>query len=180
MLYKRFNAVPCTTVFCLDEDVAHDNKNMNGVLSQMFWLVFNGDGHAQRIQYKSALNGVQDFSKEFAHPVGLSFWAMYQGIICILHINILIAMMNNKFIKIWQNVDAEWKFSTSGLQACKKLSQAWNFALERTPQFAGAVLGPKSYYARRLQMVLLLCQDYEVHLLLMSFVFVFFYDFHLL
>ena len=144
----------------------------------MFWLVFNGDGHAQRIQYKSALNGVQDFSKEFAHPVSLSFWAMYQGIICILHINILIAMMNNKFIKIWQNVDAEWKFSTSGLQACKKLSQAWNFALERTPQFAGAVLGPKSYYARRLQIVLLLCQDYEVHLLLMSFVFVFFYDFH--
>ena len=49
LLYKRFNAVPCTTVFCLDGDVAHDNKNMNGVLSQMFWLVFNGDGHAKRI-----------------------------------------------------------------------------------------------------------------------------------
>ena len=84
LLYKPFNAVSRTTVYCLDEDVVHDNKHMNGVLSQMFWLVFNGDGHAQRIQHKSALNGVQEFSKEFAHPVGLSFWAMYQGIICIL------------------------------------------------------------------------------------------------
>ena len=130
LMYKPFHAFgQCTTEYCLEEKLVHDNETMNGVLSQMFWLVFNGDGFGHRIQHKSALgpNNTKEFSKEFSHPMGLSLWAMYQGIICILLINILIAMMNNKFMKIWQNVDAEWKFSKSRLQVCTKLSQTWNF-----------------------------------------------------
>ena len=56
-------------------------------------IVFDGDGSDQRIQHKSALNATEEFSKEFSHPMGLSLWAMYQGIVVILLLNILIAMM---------------------------------------------------------------------------------------
>ena len=83
------------------------------VLSQMFWLVFNGDGSSQRIQHRTAVDNTMEFSKEFSHPMGLSLWAMYQGIICILLINILIAMMNTTYENVWKNVDGEWKFSKS-------------------------------------------------------------------
>ena len=69
----------------------------------MFWIVFDGDGSDQRIQHKSALNATAEFSKEFSHPVGLSLWAMYQGIVVILLFNILIAMMINTYMTIWAN-----------------------------------------------------------------------------
>ena len=41
---------------------------------------------------------------------------MYQGVICILLINILIAMMNTTYNKVWENIDGEWKFSKSHFQ----------------------------------------------------------------
>ena len=82
----------------------------------MFWIVFDGDGSDQRIQHKSALNATAEFSKEFSHPVGLSLWAMYQGIVVILLLNILIAMMNNTYMRIWANVDTEWKFAKTHFQ----------------------------------------------------------------
>merc|ERR1712004_114033 len=52
-------------------------------MGKMFWIVFDGDGSDQRIQHNSALNATAEFSKEFSHPVGLSLWAMYQGIVVI-------------------------------------------------------------------------------------------------
>jgi len=114
LVYKPYHAFgKCTTEYCLEEKLVHDNETMQGVLSQMFWLVFNGDGSSQRIQHRTAVDNTMEFSKEFSHPMGLSLWAMYQGIICILLINILIAMMNTTYENVWKNVDGEWKFSKS-------------------------------------------------------------------
>ena len=104
----------CDTEYCAKLVV--DNQTMQGVLSKMFWIVYEGDGSDQRIQHKSALNATAEFSKEFSHPVGLSLWAMYQGIVVILLLNILIAMMNNTYMRIWANVDTEWKFAKTHFQ----------------------------------------------------------------
>ena len=120
---------------------------------------FDGDGSDQRIQHKSALNATAEFSKEFSHPVGLSLWAMYQGIVVILLLNILIAMMNNTYMRIWANVDTEWKFAKTHFQvllttSAKKSIKNTNF--EQTYIHTGAVLGIKSYYTTALQVFLLL------------------------
>ena len=94
LLYKPFQAFgECTTKYCVEEKLVLDNKTMKGVLTKMFWIVFDGDGSDQRIQHKSALNTTEEFSMEFSHPMGLGLWAMYQGIVVILLLNILIAMM---------------------------------------------------------------------------------------
>ena len=117
LLYKPFQAFgKCDTEYCVEEKLVVDNQTMQGVLSKMFWIVFDGDGSDQRIQHKSALNATAEFSKEFSHPVGLSLWAMYQGIVVILLLNILIAMMNNTYMRIWANVDTEWKFAKTHFQ----------------------------------------------------------------
>jgi len=54
--------------------------------------------------------------------MGLSLWAMYQGIVVILLLNILIAMMNNTYMKVWANVDTEWKYSKSHYQVQQYLA----------------------------------------------------------
>merc|ERR1712113_753459 len=41
----------------------------------------------------------------------MGMWAMYQGLTVILLINILIAQMNSTYLRVWENVDAEWKYS---------------------------------------------------------------------
>ena len=94
LLYKPFEALgECETEYCMEEKLVLDNRTMMGVATKMFWIVFDGDGSDQRIQHKSALNTTEVFSKEFSHPTGLGLWAMYQGIVVILLLNILIAMM---------------------------------------------------------------------------------------
>ena len=94
LLYKPFEALgECKTKFCVEEKLMVDNTTMKGVLTKMFWIVFDGDGSDQRIQDRSALETTEEFSKEFSHPMGLGLWAMYQGIVVILLLNILIAMM---------------------------------------------------------------------------------------
>eukprot|EP00092_Neocalanus_flemingeri_P100835 GFUD01128833.1.p1 GENE.GFUD01128833.1~~GFUD01128833.1.p1 ORF type:complete len:954 (-),score=174.91 GFUD01128833.1:65-2926(-) len=56
-------------------------------------------------------------SLEFSHFVGIAFWAVYQGIVAIILINILIALMNTTYTKISQVSDIEWKYSKSFMYA---------------------------------------------------------------
>merc|ERR1719309_625269 len=56
-------------------------------------------------------------SLEFSHLVGVSFWAVYQGIVAIILINVLIALMNTTYTKISQDSDMEWKYSKSFMYA---------------------------------------------------------------
>ena len=56
-------------------------------------------------------------SLQFSHLVGVSFWAVYQGIVAIILINVLIALMNTTYTKISQDSDIEWKYSKSFMYA---------------------------------------------------------------
>ena len=56
-------------------------------------------------------------SLEFSHFVGVSFWAVYQGIVAIILINVLIALMNTTYTKISEDSDIEWKYSKSFMYA---------------------------------------------------------------
>ena len=98
-------------------------------MSAMFWLLFDPG----KLEYV-AINkcGIEGFpcntdskgedlqigqvSMEFSHFIGHAMWACYQGITVILLINILIAMMNTTFSKIWQAADTAWKYSKSFYQ----------------------------------------------------------------
>jgi len=106
----------CNSTYCFSDQTIKDNPGMRGVLGQMFWRVFDGEASQARIQTQGHFNKTEVFSLEFSHMMGLSLWAMYQGITVILLINILIAQMNNTYLKIWENVDAEWKYSKSYFQ----------------------------------------------------------------
>ena len=55
-------------------------------------------------------------SLEFSHFMGIAFWAIYQAIVVILLINILIAMMNTTFSKVYEDADCQWKYSKSYYQ----------------------------------------------------------------
>jgi transient receptor potential cation channel subfamily C protein 4 len=119
---QETNATYCNTAYCIQDRTIKDNEGMRGVLSQMFWRVFNGDASEAYVQPKEEFNKPNQtkvFSLEFSHLMGLSMWAMYQGITVILLINILIALMNSTYGKFSQNVDAEWKYSKSYFQVCK-------------------------------------------------------------
>ena len=110
---------------------------MRGIFSHIFWKVFDGDAKEDsRIQTKEEFNNSSTvFSLEFSHVMGYSMWAMYQGITVILLINILIAQvspkpdhklanciiifliqMNSTYLRVWENADAEWKYSKSFFQ----------------------------------------------------------------
>ena len=43
-------------------------------------------------------------------------WAVYQGIVIVLLMNILIAMMNTTYNNIWTSSDTQWKYSKSFYQ----------------------------------------------------------------
>ena len=59
---------------------------------------------------------IDKMSVEFSHSLGIVMWAAYQIITVILLINILIAMMNTTYLRIWERADMEWKYSKSFYQ----------------------------------------------------------------
>ena len=105
-----------------------DLKTFKGLFRAMFWLLFD-PGQPDTVAIKKC--GNEDFScnnttdeelqigqvsMEFSHLIGYAMWACFQGITVILLINILIAMMNTTFSKIWQDADTSWKYSKSFYQ----------------------------------------------------------------
>ena len=126
-MYKPFAIQPKfaklneTTRYAMARD---DLKTVKGLLSAMFWLLFD-PGQPEYVSIKKCgLEGysckddleIGQVSMEFSHLVGHAMWACYQGITVILLINILIAMMNTTFSKIWQAADTAWKYSKSFYQ----------------------------------------------------------------
>merc|ERR1712080_99991 len=81
----------------------------------MFWRVFDGEFSDAEVVHKEGIEG-KSFSLEFSHAMGLAMWALYQGLTVILLINILIALMNSTYMKVWENADMEWKYSKSFYQ----------------------------------------------------------------
>ena len=104
-----------------------DLKTLKGLMNAMFWLLFDPGKLEYVAIIKCGFEGcnndtkgedlqISQVSMEFSHFIGHAMWACYQGITVILLINILIAMMNTTFSKIWQAADTAWKYSKSFYQ----------------------------------------------------------------
>ena len=125
MMFKPFQKV-CTnsTLYYIEHEKLKDNKGFRGITSFLFWRIFDGDfseaqvlvNKSHSLYNKSNFEPGQEFSLEFSHLMGLVFCAIYQGIMVLMLINILIAMMNSTYSKLWENSDMEWKFNKSVLQ----------------------------------------------------------------
>ena len=106
-----------------------DLVSLKGLFGAMFWRVFD----AGQPQYAAVLRAnntnctkentnkddeydINCVSSEFSHLMGMTIWAVYQAITVILLINILIAMMNTTYHRIWESSDTQWKYSKSFYQ----------------------------------------------------------------
>ena len=131
-MFKPFQRVHDSnhTLYYIDSEKLTENKGFRGIISFLFWRIFDGDfSDAEVLVNKNhtMYNETQfsigkQFSLEFSHMTGLAFCAVYQGIMVILVINLLIAMMNTTYIKVWENADREWKFSKSYIEVLKNTS----------------------------------------------------------
>ena len=84
------------SMYCIGDQSIIENHGMRGIISHIFWRVFDGDAKEDaRVQNKTEYqrNESTVFSLEFSHFMGYSMWAMYQGLTVILLINILIAQV---------------------------------------------------------------------------------------
>ena len=133
-----FGAFSITSYFMFKPFYLHDKQyklhqddlvSLKGLFGAMFWRVFD----AGQPQYAAVLRAnITDCSKdntnkddeydincvssEFSHLMGMTIWAVYQAITVILLINILIAMMNTTYHRIWESSDTQWKYSKSFYQ----------------------------------------------------------------
>ena len=104
-----------------------DLVNRKGLLGAMFWRLFDPgqpdfvtvvrcDDTQENCEDDDFKENLKHHSLEFSHLMGQAMWAAYQGITVILLINILIAMMNTTYTRIWEQRDTEWKYSKSFYQ----------------------------------------------------------------
>merc|ERR1712066_854214 len=101
-----------------------------GVMSALFWRILDpGNIHYATILSNTGvcekkernLNDQSEIdinclSGEFSHVFSMAAWAIYQIITVILLLNLLIAMMNTTYTRIWEESDVQWKYSKSYYQ----------------------------------------------------------------
>ena len=90
-------------------------KSQRGLVSTLFWRIIASSG-PEMVNIKNNNDPDHDFSIEFSHLMGLVLWGLYQIIIYVLMLNLLIAVLNTSYSKLWQNVDMEWKYNRSRFQ----------------------------------------------------------------
>ena len=106
----------------------------------IFWRNIYADGPNKMFIVKNyTWNGTdapeKDFSLEFSHVMPMAFWGIYQVIVVILMLNLLIAIMNNRFDKVWATSDREWKYSKSFYQVIYSLHFILQFFFISQAQF---------------------------------------------
>ena len=104
---------------CIDNDKLTRNQGFRGILSILFWTIFDGEVivNKDHPDYNNTTHTQgNEFSLEFSHLMGLTIFAVYQGLSVILLINLLIAMMNSTYSILWDNADMEWKYSKTYFQ----------------------------------------------------------------
>ena len=90
------------------ELVSDDLSTRQKMLSSMMWrIIFADNPDSANIKRTDATD--ENFSVAFAHTMGMAVWTFYQAIVSILMLNVLIAIMNTTYAKVWANVDQEWK-----------------------------------------------------------------------
>ena len=92
--------------------VEENLKSKQGLFDGMVWRVLNPEGDAM----VQITKGGEPFSLEFSHLMGIILWAVYQTIMAILLVNILIAIMNSTYMKVWESSNTEWKYSKTTIR----------------------------------------------------------------
>ena len=89
----------------------------------------------------------EDFSLEFSHSAGIAIWLVYQVIMSVLMINILIAIMNTTYYKVWQSAESEWKYERTRylVSFTQLLSEKNIFPSTRLSSSLHALLFQRSY-----------------------------------
>ena len=112
---KKQNEHPeCPSTYSLAQPEKEIETN-RGLFHAMWFRILSADGDPKKILIKQDGSDLP-FSHEFSHLMGIAMWAVYQITICILMINLLIAIMNNTYSEVWQRADVEWKYSKSYYQ----------------------------------------------------------------
>ena len=89
--------------------VDKDFKTPRGFLVDTVWrMLYANNPEAVHVKANGADN--EDFSLEFSHAAGIVIWMSYQIIMSVLMLNILIAIMNTTYSKVWQSAESKWKF----------------------------------------------------------------------
>ena len=92
-----------------------------GWIGAMFWRLFDpGERDFVTIRKceggKNCSDDVENISLEFSHTMGFVMWAMFQGVTTIVLLNLLIALMNSTYTRVWTQSDKIWKYSKSFYQ----------------------------------------------------------------
>ena len=90
------------------ELVSDDFPTRQKMLSSMMWRIIFED-NPDSVNIKRTNTTDDNFSVAFAHSMGMAVLTFYQAIVSILMLNVLIAIMNTTYAKVWANVDQEWK-----------------------------------------------------------------------
>ena len=88
-----------------------------GWLKAMFWRLFDpGQPDYATVLKCDGGNCPEtgdNVSLEFSHSMGLVMWALFQGVTTIVLLNLLIALMNSTYTRVWSQSDTIWKHSKS-------------------------------------------------------------------
>ena len=114
-MFKTFTmtALNSTMAYGMEKPDLADRKL---VFSTLFWRVFSAGYPEYASINRKTDTGPEELSLEFSHFMGLVLWAVYQSIIVLLLINILIAMMNTTYTRVWDEADLHWNYSKSFYQ----------------------------------------------------------------
>jgi len=102
-----------------DADAA---KSRDGLFHRLFWKILAADPNHSGVglnklnQTGNVTTPEATPSHDFAHVFILVAWAAYQIAICMLMINLLIAIMNDTFMEVRKNAPKNWKYSKSYYQ----------------------------------------------------------------
>ena len=92
-----------------------------GWIGAMFWRLFD-PGEPDFVRIRKCPGGncseddVDNISLEFSHTMGIVMWALFQGVTTIVLLNLLIALMNSTYTRVWTHSDKIWKYSKSFYQ----------------------------------------------------------------
>ena len=102
--------------------VKPDLATKYGWIGAMFWRLYD-PGEPDFASIRRCKGGnctgdpdYDDISLEFSHLMGVVMWAMFQGVITIVLLNLLIALMNSTYTRVWAKADEIWKYSKSFYQ----------------------------------------------------------------
>ena len=84
-----------------------------GLFMTMLWHLMD-PGHPYQVYILNNQTGdatEEDFSLEFSHFMIIALWFVYDIIVVVLMLNILVAIMNTTYSKLWERANIEWNYN---------------------------------------------------------------------